>query len=95
MDIFDSIGGPARYVHVAEIGGRLGLIIPLSNYFCDTCNRVRLICTGTLHICLGRDDASDLRAEIRRGASDVEFVDAIHLAIGAKPKGHDFQIVVV
>lgn len=91
-DIPDDTGGPARYVRVAETGGRLGLITPLSNHFCDTCNRVRLTCTGTLHTCLGRDDASDLRAVIRGGASDAELVEAIHVAIGAKPQGHDFQI---
>ena len=91
-DIPDATGGPARYVRVAETGGRLGLITPLGNHFCDTCNRVRLTCTGTLHTCLGRDDASDLRAVIRSGASDAELVDAIHAAIGAKPQGHDFQI---
>ncbi|ATC33587.1 GTP 3',8-cyclase MoaA [Caulobacter vibrioides] len=91
-DIPDATGGPARYVRVAETGGRLGLITPLSNHFCDTCNRVRLTCTGTLHTCLGRDDASDLRAVIRSGANDAELIDAIFAAIGSKPKGHDFQI---
>lgn len=85
-------GGPARYLRVAETGGRLGLITPLSNHFCDTCNRVRLTCTGTLHSCLGRDDASDLRAVLRGGASDAELRTAIFAAIGSKPKGHDFQI---
>ena len=91
-DIHHATGGPARYARVAETGGRLGFITPLSNHFCDTCNRVRLTCTGTLHTCLGRDDASDLRAVIRGGATDAELVQAIHAAIGAKPKGHDFQI---
>jgi GTP 3',8-cyclase len=91
-DIHHATGGPARYARVAETGGRLGFITPLSNHFCDTCNRVRLTCTGTLHTCLGRDDASDLRAVIRAGASDAELVEAVHAAIGAKPKGHDFQI---
>ena len=91
-DIHHATGGPARYVRVAETGGRLGLITPLSNHFCDTCNRVRLTCTGTLHTCLGRDDASDLRAVMRGGASDVQLNDAIFEAIGAKPRGHDFQI---
>lgn len=91
-DIRHATGGPARYVRVAETGGRLGLITPLSNHFCDTCNRVRLTCTGTLHTCLGRDDASDLRAVMRGGASDTQLRDAIFAAIGAKPKGHDFQI---
>lgn len=91
-DIHHTTGGPARYVRVAETGGRLGLITPLSNHFCDTCNRVRLTCTGTLHTCLGRDDASDLRAVIRGGATDAELRAAIFAAIGSKPKGHDFQI---
>ena len=67
-----STGGPARYVRIAETGGRLGLITPLSHNFCEACNRVRLTCTGTLHSCLGQDDASDLRAVIRAGASDAD-----------------------
>ena len=85
-------GGPARYVRVAETGGRLGFITPLSHNFCEACNRVRLTCTGTLHTCLGRDDASDLRAVIRAGATDAELEQAIFAAIGSKPQGHDFQI---
>ena len=91
-DIHHATGGPARYVRVAETGGRLGLITPLSNHFCDTCNRVRLTCTGTLHTCLGRDDASDLRAVMRGGVTDAELRTAIFAAIGSKPQGHDFQI---
>ena len=87
-----STGGPARYVEVAETGGRLGFITPLSHNFCEACNRVRLTCTGTLHTCLGREDAADLRAVIRAGASDDELVAAIRAAVDAKPKGHDFQI---
>jgi cyclic pyranopterin phosphate synthase len=87
-----STGGPARYVSVAETGGRLGFITPLSHNFCEACNRVRLTCTGTLHTCLGQEDASDLRAVIRAGASDEDLVDAIRLAIDGKPKGHDFRI---
>ena len=87
-----STGGPARYVQVAETGGQLGFITPLSHNFCDTCNRVRLTCTGTLHTCLGRDDASDLRAVIRSGASDAELAGAILKAVNAKPEGHDFRI---
>lgn len=85
-------GGPARYTRVEETGGRLGFITPLSHNFCEACNRVRLTCTGTLHTCLGREDASDLRAVLRAGASDAELVDAIRLAVDAKPQGHDFQI---
>jgi cyclic pyranopterin phosphate synthase len=91
-DLSVTTGGPARYVEVAETGGRLGFITPLSHNFCEACNRVRLTCTGTLHTCLGREDASDLRAVMRAGASDAELVDAIRLAVDAKPKGHDFQI---
>ena len=87
-----STGGPARYVRIAETGGRLGLITPLSHNFCEACNRVRLTCTGTLHSCLGQDDASDLRAVLRAGASDADLVEAIRNAVDAKPKGHDFQI---
>lgn len=85
-------GGPARYVRIEETGGRLGLITPLSHNFCEACNRVRLTCTGTLHSCLGQEDASDLRAVLRAGASDADLVDAIRLAVDAKPKGHDFHI---
>jgi cyclic pyranopterin phosphate synthase len=77
---------------VAETGGRLGFITPLSHNFCEACNRVRLTCTGTLHTCLGREDAADLRAVIRTGADDAGLADAIRLAVDAKPKGHDFHI---
>jgi cyclic pyranopterin phosphate synthase len=85
-------GGPARYVRIAETGGQLGFITPLSHNFCEACNRVRLTCTGTLHTCLGQEDASDLRAVIRAGGTDADLIDAIRLAIDAKPKGHDFHI---
>ena len=85
-------GGPARYVEVAETGGRLGLITPLSHNFCEACNRVRLTCTGTLHTCLGREDAADLRAVVRADAADEALVTAIRAAVDAKPKGHDFHI---
>jgi len=91
-DIPLSTGGPARYVRVAETGGRLGFITPLSHNFCEACNRVRLTCTGTLHTCLGREDASDLRAVLRAGADDAALKDAVRLAVDAKPKGHDFRI---
>jgi cyclic pyranopterin phosphate synthase len=87
-----STGGPARYVRVVETGGRLGFITPLSHNFCESCNRVRLTCTGTLHTCLGQEDATDLRAILRAGASDAELTDAIRAAVLAKPKGHDFRI---
>ncbi|MFZ5718519.1 MAG: GTP 3',8-cyclase MoaA [Pseudomonadota bacterium] len=87
-----STGGPARYVRVAETGGRLGFITPLSHNFCEACNRVRLTCTGTLHTCLGQEDATDLRAVLRAGASDADLTAAIRAAIAGKPKGHDFEI---
>jgi len=89
-DLPDRTGGPARYVRIAETGGRLGFITPLSHNFCESCNRVRLTCTGTLFMCLGQDDAADLRAVIRRGASDDEIGAALDEAMARKPKGHDF-----
>ncbi|MDP1964508.1 MAG: GTP 3',8-cyclase MoaA [Reyranella sp.] len=85
-------GGPARYVRVEETGGRLGLITPMSHNFCEACNRVRVTCTGTLHTCLGRDDAADLRAVLRAGGGDADLVAVIRQAVDAKPQGHDFQI---
>jgi cyclic pyranopterin phosphate synthase len=85
-------GGPARYVTVRETGGRLGFITPLTHNFCESCNRVRLTCTGTLYMCLGQDDAADLRAPLRASESDELLEAAIHEAIGRKPKGHDFII---
>jgi cyclic pyranopterin phosphate synthase len=91
-DLAVTTGGPARYVDVAETGGRLGFITPLSHNFCEACNRVRLTCTGTLHTCLGQEDAADLRAVLRSGASDADLVAAIRAAVDAKPKGHDFHI---
>ena len=85
-------GGPARYYEIAETGQRLGLITPLSHNFCESCNRVRLTCTGTLYMCLGQDDAADLRAPLRASESDQLLEAAIDEAIGRKPKGHDFII---
>ncbi len=85
-------GGPARYVHVAETGRRIGFITPLTHNFCESCNRVRLTCTGTLYMCLGQDDAADLRAVLRGGATDAELDAALTQAIARKPKGHDFVI---
>jgi len=85
-------GGPARYVRVKETGGRLGFITPMTHNFCEGCNRVRLTCTGTLYMCLGQDDAADLRAPVRASASDETLEAAIHEAIARKPKGHDFII---
>ena len=91
-DIDYKTGGPARYMAVAETGGRLGFITPLTHNFCESCNRVRLTCTGTLYMCLGQDDAADLRAPLRASECDDLLVAAIHEAIGRKPKGHDFII---
>jgi cyclic pyranopterin phosphate synthase len=86
-------GGPARYVRVAETGQRIGFITPLTHNFCESCNRVRLTCTGTLYMCLGQEDAADLRAPLRRpGATDADVAEAVRAAIARKPKGHDFVI---
>jgi cyclic pyranopterin phosphate synthase len=85
-------GGPARYVTVKETGGRLGFITPLTHNFCESCNRVRLTCTGTLFMCLGQEDAADLRAPLRASDNDDLLDAAIVEAISRKPKGHDFVI---
>ena len=85
-------GGPARYVTVRETGRQLGFITPLSHNFCESCNRVRLTCTGTLYMCLGQDDAADLRTPLRQSESDAAIEAAIDEAIARKPKGHDFFI---
>ncbi len=85
-------GGPARYFSVAETGQRIGFITPMTHNFCESCNRVRLTCTGTLYMCLGQDDQADLRAVLRNGATDAQLDAAIQEAIGRKPKGHDFII---
>ena len=85
-------GGPARYVRVRETGGRLGFITPLTHNFCESCNRVRVTCTGTLYMCLGQEDAADLRAPLRRSAANDLLEAAIEEAISRKPKGHDFII---
>ncbi len=85
-------GGPARYFNVVETGRRIGFITPMTHNFCESCNRVRLTCTGTLYMCLGQDDAADFRSVLRDGASDAELEDAIREAISRKPKGHDFII---
>ena len=85
-------GGPARYYIVAETGQRVGFITPMTHNFCESCNRVRLTCTGTLYMCLGQNDAADFRSILRDGASDDELDGAIRAAIARKPKGHDFII---
>ncbi|MCB1546250.1 MAG: GTP 3',8-cyclase MoaA, partial [Hyphomicrobiaceae bacterium] len=92
-DIPYRTGGPARYVEVGETGGRLGFITPMTHNFCESCNRVRLTCTGTLYMCLGQDDAADLRSVLRAHPSDdAPLLTAIDEAIARKPKGHDFVI---
>jgi cyclic pyranopterin phosphate synthase len=91
-DIPFCTGGPARYVRIKETGGRLGFITPMTHNFCETCNRVRLTCTGTLYMCLGQDDAADLRTPIRTSSDNAALVMAIDEAISRKPKGHDFVI---
>jgi cyclic pyranopterin phosphate synthase len=85
-------GGPARYYNVGETGRRIGFITPMTHNFCESCNRVRLTCTGTLYMCLGQDDAAEFRPLLRAGASDGQLDDAIREAISRKPKGHDFMI---
>ena len=91
-DIPFRTGGPARYVEVKETGGKLGFITPMTHNFCESCNRVRITCTGTLYMCLGQDDAADLRAPLRASEGNELLSAAIDEAIGRKPKGHDFVI---
>ena len=91
-DIPYSTGGPARFVRIKETGGRLGFITPLTHNFCESCNRVRVTCTGTLFMCLGQEDAADLRAPLRASEGNDLLADAIDRAIARKPKGHDFVI---
>ena len=85
-------GGPARYAVVEETGQRIGFITPLTHNFCESCNRVRLTCTGTLYMCLGQEDAADLRAPLRAASEDAPLEEAVREAISRKPKGHDFVI---
>jgi cyclic pyranopterin phosphate synthase len=91
-DVADRTGGPARYVRVKETGGRLGFITPMTHNFCESCNRVRLTCTGQLFMCLGQEDAADLRAPVRACESNELLEQVIVDAIARKPKGHDFII---
>jgi GTP 3',8-cyclase len=91
-DIAYRTGGPARYVRVKETGGRLGFITPLTHNFCESCNRVRVTCTGTLYMCLGQNDAADLRKPLRASESNEPLYAAIDEAVTRKPKGHDFVI---
>jgi len=85
-------GGPSRYVRIKETGGKLGFITPLTHNFCEGCNRVRLTCTGTLYMCLGQEDAADLRGPMRASPSNELLYAAMDNAIARKPKGHDFVI---
>jgi cyclic pyranopterin phosphate synthase len=91
-DLDETTGGPARYVRVRETGGKLGFITPMTHNFCEQCNRVRITCTGTIHTCLGQEDAADLRRPLRASSDDSLLSAAIDRAIGNKPKGHDFII---
>ena len=91
IDLPDRTGGPARYVMVAETGQRVGFITPLTHNFCESCNRVRLTCTGELYMCLGQEDMADLRTPLRANPNDADLQIAIRAAIARKPKGHDFD----
>ncbi|MDX1402022.1 MAG: GTP 3',8-cyclase MoaA [Kiloniellales bacterium] len=91
-DIDYKTGGPARYVRCAETGGRIGFITPMTHNFCESCNRVRLTCTGMLYMCLGQDDSADLRVPLRQSDDNALLEAAIDEAISRKPKGHDFII---
>ncbi len=91
-DIDYRTGGPARYIRIRETGGRLGFITPLTHNFCESCNRVRVTCTGTLYMCLGQEDAADLRTPLRASKDDAPLLAAVEAAIARKPKGHDFII---
>lgn len=91
IDLAERSGGPARYVRLEETGQKIGFITPLTHNFCESCNRVRLTCTGELYMCLGQEDMADLRAPLRASAEDGPVRDAIRAAIARKPKGHDFD----
>ena len=90
-DLTERTGGPARYVRVEETGQKVGFITPLTHNFCESCNRVRLTCTGELYMCLGQEDMADLRAPLRASPDDAVVEQAIRAAIARKPKGHDFD----
>ena len=91
VDLAERSGGPARYVQLTQSGQKIGFITPLTHNFCESCNRVRLTCTGELYMCLGQEDMADLRAPMRVSPDDVLLQDAIRAAIARKPKGHDFD----
>ena len=90
-DLAERSGGPARYVRIEETGQKIGFITPLTHNFCESCNRVRLTCTGELYMCLGQEDMADLRAPLRASPDDTVVEQAIRAAIARKPKGHDFD----
>ncbi|GHC59829.1 GTP 3',8-cyclase MoaA [Neogemmobacter tilapiae] len=90
-DLAERTGGPARYVRLEETGQKIGFITPLTHNFCESCNRVRLTCTGELYMCLGQEDVADLRAPLRASADNMALEQAIRAAIARKPKGHDFD----
>ena len=90
-DLAERTGGPARYIRMEETGQKIGFITPLSHNFCESCNRVRVTCTGEIYTCLGQEGHSDLRAPLRSSESDMVLEDAIRAAIALKPKGHDFD----
>lgn len=91
VDLAERSGGPARYVRLTETGQKIGFITPLSHNFCESCNRVRVTCTGELYMCLGQEDRADLRAPLRASTEDAALTEAIRMAIARKPKGHDFD----
>ena len=91
IDLAERTGGPARYVRVSETGQKIGFITPLTHNFCESCNRVRVTCTGELYMCLGQEDRADLRAPLRASEDNAALNDAIRAAIARKPKGHDFD----
>ena len=90
-DLVERTGGPARYIRLEETGQKIGLITPMSHNFCESCNRVRITCTGEIYTCLGQEGHSDLRAPLRASDNDAQLETAIRAAIGLKPKGHDFD----
>ena len=90
-DLAERTGGPARYVRLEETGQKIGFITPMTHNFCESCNRVRLTCTGELYMCLGQEDMADLRAPLRASSDDAALTEAIRAAIARKPKGHDFD----
>lgn len=91
IDLLERTGGPARYVRISETGQKIGFITPLTHNFCESCNRVRVTCTGELYMCLGQEDRADLRAPLRASGDNIRLKDAIRAAIARKPKGHDFD----